>query len=435
MSQIASASPAADTTALRDAAYAKVTWRLIPFLLFCYICAYLDRINVGFAKLEMLNDLQFSEAVYGLGAGIFFIGYVLFEIPSNLVMIRVGARLWIGRIMVTWGIMSAATMLVTTPTQFYLVRFFLGVAEAGFIPAILYYLTIWYPSSRRGKVTALFLAGIPLAGVIGGPLSGWIMSALDGVRGLAGWQWLFLIEALPTLVAGVVAFFYLDNSIDAARWLSAAEKRAIDEELAQEARGKTLHSIRHGLLDRRVWLLSCIYFFFTMGLYGVSFWLPSIIKSSGVMDPLNVGLLTAIPYAAAIVAMYFVGRSSDARRERRWHLAIPAVVGSAGVIFSAIYVTNTVFAMIALTVATAGIITCIPQFYTLPPAILTGAAAAMGLALANSVGSIAGFVSPYLLGLVKDFTGSTNGGVITLAATLVIGALLVFTVPARMVNR
>ncbi|MCC7038972.1 MAG: MFS transporter [Burkholderiales bacterium] len=419
----------------RDAIYSRVTWRLIPFLLFCYLCSYLDRINVGFAKLQMLNDLQFSETVYGLGAGIFFVGYVIFEIPSNLVMIRVGARVWIARIMVTWGILSGATMFVTTPMEFYVVRFLLGVAEAGFIPAILYYLTIWYPSDRRGKVTALFLAGIPLAGMLGGPLSGWIMVAFDGTHGLAGWQWMFLLEAVPTVIAGVVAFFYLDSSVEKAKWLADDEKERIARDLREEASGKALHSVRQGLTDPKVWLLSFIYFFFTMGLYGVSFWLPSIIRASGVQDPLTVGLLTAIPYTAALITMYLVGRSSDARRERRWHLAVPAIVGAVGLTMSAVYDTHTVFAMIALTVATAGIITCIPQFYTLPPAILAGAAAAMGIALANSVGSLAGFVSPYLLGWIKDLTGSTNGGVITLAATLVIGAALVFTVPARLVNR
>lgn len=419
----------------RDATYRRVTWRLIPFLLFCYLCSYLDRINVGFAKLQMLSDLEFSETVYGLGAGIFFIGYVIFEIPSNLVMIRVGARVWIARIMVTWGILSGATMFVTTPMEFYVVRFLLGVAEAGFIPAILYYLTIWYPSDLRGKVTALFLAGIPLAGMLGGPLSGWIMVAFDGAHGLAGWQWMFLLEAVPTVIAGVVAFFYLDSGVEKAKWLSADEKKMIARDLEQEASGKALHSVRQGLTDPMVWLLSFIYFFFTMGLYGVSFWLPSIIRASGVQDPLTVGLLTAIPYTAALVTMYLVGRSSDARRERRWHLAIPAAVGAIGLTMSAVYDTHTVFAMLALTVATAGIITCIPQFYTLPPAILTGAAAAMGIALANSVGSLAGFVSPYLLGWIKDLTGSTNGGVIALAATLLIGAALVFTVPSRLVDR
>ncbi|HMN21181.1 MAG TPA: MFS transporter [Ottowia sp.] len=415
--------------------YKKVTWRLIPFLLVCYLCSYLDRINVGFAKLEMLSELQFSETVYGLGAGLFFVGYVIFEIPSNMVMMRVGARIWIARIMVTWGILSAATMLVQTPTQFYIVRFLLGVAEAGFIPAILYYLTIWYPSDQRGRVTALFLAGIPLAGVIGGPLSGWIMKMFHGHFGWSGWQWMFFIEAVPTVLFGVMAFFYLDRSVHEAKWLTPEEKATIEKDLANENKSKELTSIRAGLTHPTVLLLSGIYFFFTMGLYGVSFWLPSIIRAAGVSDVLQVGMLTAIPYAGALVAMYLIGRSSDARKERRWHLAVPAAVGGIALIFSAIYDTDVVMALIFLTVATAGIITCIPQFYTLPPAILAGAAAAMGLALANSVGSVAGFVSPFLLGWVKDATGSTNAGVIVLAVALFIGAALVLTLSPRKFNR
>jgi len=434
---MANAIPAAAATEAseRDVVYGKVTRRLIPFLLLCYVIAYLDRINVGFAKLQMLSDLKFSESVYGLGAGIFFAGYALFEVPSNLVMLRVGARNWIGRIMVTWGIISAATMLVRTPSGFYTARLLLGIAEAGFIPAILYYLTLWYPSAQRGKVTALFLAGIPLAGVVGGPLSGWIMSSLNGANGLGGWQWLFVLEAIPAVLAGVAAFFYLDNDVDSAKWLSDREKQLIDRDLASEAQGKSLHTVRHGLWTVRVWLLAWLYFFFTIGLYGVSFWLPSIIKATGVKDPLDVGLLTAIPFGVALITMYLIGRSSDARRERRWHLAVPAGIGALGLIFSAVYDHQTVLAMIALTFAMAGIVPCIPQFYTLPPAILTGAAAAMGLALANSVGSVAGFVGPYLLGWVKDLTGSTNAGVITLAVFLFVGAALVFTVPARVVNR
>lgn len=415
--------------------YTRLLRRLIPFLLLCYVVAYLDRVNVGFAKLQMLSDLQFSEVVYGLGAGIFFVGYVIFEIPSNLILVRVGPRIWISRIMVTWGLVSALTMFVSTPASFYILRFLLGAAEAGFIPAILYYLTIWFPSSQRGKASALFLAGIPLSGIIGGPLSGWIMSSMNGHAGLAGWQWMFVLEGIPAIVLGVICFFYLDNDIDSAKWLSGAEKERVKSDVAREARGKSLYSARDGLLNGRVWLLSCTYFFFTMGLYGLSFWLPSIIRDSGVRDPLDVGLLTAIPYAGALVAMFLVGHSSDRMQERRWHLALPAVIGAVGLTFSVIYADNTVFALGALTVAAMGVLTCVPQFYTLPPAILSGAAAAMGLAVVNSVGSVAGFISPYLLGWIKDLTGSTNAGVIVLAGSLVVGALLVFANPARLVNR
>ncbi len=419
----------------RGQVYDLLSRRIMPMLLFCYVYAYLDRINVGFAKLQMLSELHFSETVYGLGAGIFFVGYVAFEIPSNLVMVKVGARYWIGRIMITWGLISGAMLFVKSPTTFYVLRFLLGVAEAGLIPAVLYYMSTWFPGDRRGKATAFFMSGIPLSGMIGGPVSGWIITNLHHAGGLSGWQWMFLIEAVPAVVGGLFCFFYLDDSPAKATWLSAPEREIVARDLAGEAQGKPLQSIRQGLLDRKVWYLSALYMSFTMGLYAVSFWLPSIIKASGVKSALDVGLLTAIPYAATLPVMYFVGRSSDRRRERRFHLALPAIIGACGLLVSVRYAHDTSLAMIALTVATAGILTCIPQFYTLPPTITSGAAAAMSFAVANSVGSVAGFISPYLLGTVADLTGSTNNGVLFIAACLLLGGALVFAVPAKLVNK
>jgi len=416
-------------------AYNRIGRRIVPFLLFCYVCSYLDRLNIGYAKLQMLGDLRMSETAYGLGAGIFFIGYVIFEIPSNFVMIRVGARFWIGRIMVTWGLISGAMALVSSPMVFYVLRFLLGAAEAGFIPAALYYMSTWLPDQRRGRATALFMIGIPLSGIIAGPVSGLILSKLNGVGRLAGWQWMFVIEAIPTVIGGLICFFFLDNTVGAVSWLSESGRSAVAADLAREAASRPLHSIRSGLLDPKVWALSGLYMFFTMGLYAVSFWLPSIIRSSGVKDVLTVGLLAAIPYAVALPTMLLIGRSSDARRERRWHLAAPAFVGAIGLFFSVIYAKDTALAMVGLTVATACILTTIPQFYTLPPAILTGGAAAMGFALANSAGSIAGFISPYLLGYVKDATGSTNIGVTVVGAGLLIGAALTFGFPRSLVNK
>jgi MFS family permease len=423
-----------EVDALTAATYAKVTWRLLPFLFICYLFAYLDRINISFAKLQMLQELRFSDAVYGAGAGAFFVGYLLFEVPSNLILLRVGARRWIARILVTWGLVSAAMLFVRTPTSFYIMRFVLGVAEAGFIPAILLYLTYWFPGSRRSKVTALFLTGIPMSGVIGGPLSGWIMNHMTGVHGLSGWQWLFVLEGVPTAIAGVMAFFYLDDKVADAAWLSEPQKAILERNLKQEKPDHLLHSIKDGLMHPKVLLLSVIYFFFTMGLYGVSFWLPTIVKASGVADPLQIGLLSAIPYAAATLAMVAVSWSSDRRGERRWHLAGPGLVGAAGLYLSVVYGHSTVIAMIALTIATMGIMTTISQFWVLPPAILGGAAAAAGLAVANSVGSISGVVSPYVIGLIQAGTGSTGYGVLGLAVSLVIGSALVFTVPAWLVN-
>lgn len=414
--------------------YAKVAWRLIPFLFFCYLCAYLDRINVSFAKLQMLQDLGMSDAVYGLGAGIFFVGYLLFEVPSNLVLLKVGARRWIARIMVTWGIISAAMMFVSTPTQFYVVRFLLGVAEAGFFPAILLYLTYWFPAGRRSKVTALFMTGIPMSGVLGGPLSGWIMHSMSGTHGLAGWQWLFLLEGIPTMIVGVAAFFYLDDKVSDARWLTADERATIETDLRAEAGHHKLHSLRDGLASPRVLLLSAIYFFFTMGLYGVSFWLPSLVKASGVSGTLNIGLLSAVPYAAAAITMVAVGRSSDRHGERRWHLAVPGVLGALALCASVVYAHDTVVAMIALTIGTMGVITTISQFWTVPPAVLQGTAAAGGIALANSVGSISGVVSPYLIGWLQTSTGSTGSGVVGIAASMVVGSILTLTLRRAHVN-
>lgn len=414
--------------------YTRVIWRLLPFLFLCYVCAYLDRINVSFAKLQMMSDLGLSDAVYGFGAGIFFVGYLVFEIPSNLILLRVGARRWIARIMVTWGLLSTSMMFVSSEMSFYVLRFLLGVAEAGFIPAILLYLTYWFPASRRSKVTALFLTGIPMAGVIGGPLSGWMLTSFADHHGLAGWQWLFLLQGLPTVVIGIIAWFYLDDNVSDAKWLSPAEKNLIQRNLEADRAGHALHSIRDGLTNPKILLLSLIYFCFTMGLYGVSFWLPSLIKNSGVTDNFDVGLLAAIPYAVAAVTMVLVSLHSDSTGERRWHLAVPGMVGAAGLCLSVIYAHNTWLAMIALTIGTMGVMTTISQFWTIPPAILGGAAAATGIALANSVGSISGVISPYVIGWLQTNTGSTGSGVYGLAFSMVIGCILTFRLSAKLVN-
>lgn len=419
------------------ATYAKVSLRLLPFLFLCYVCAYLNRINISFAKLTMMDDLSMSDTVYGIGASVFFIGYLLFEVPSNLILLKVGARRWIARIMVTWGIISTAMMFVHTPVQFYVLRFLLGVAEAGFIPAILLYLTHWFPEGRRSKVTAMFMAAIPTAGLIGAPLSGWIMRQFDGVNGWSGWQWLYLWEGLPTFLIGLVAFFYLNDKVADAKWLTDEQKALIVSDLAQDAAGKkghALHSVKEGLTNPRILLLSFTYFFFTAGLYGVSFWLPTIIKATGVSDPLQLGLLTAIPYGGAVIAMLLMGRSSDASGERRWHLALPGIIGACALAFSVLFAHDTTVALIALTIGTMGVMTTISQFWVLPPAVLTGAAAAAGIALANSIGSISGVVTSYVIGGIQTATGNTGYGVLGLSVSMIIGSLLVFANPAKLVN-
>ena len=417
------------------ATYNKVGWRLIPFLLLCYVVSYLDRVNVGFAKLQMLQDLKFSETVYGLGAGIFFLGYFLFEVPSNVILHRVGARIWIARIMVTWGLISAGMMFVSSATSFYVLRFLLGVAEAGFFPGIILYLTYWYPAERRARMTALFMSAIALSGVIGGPLSGWIMHSFGGVAGLKDWQWLFVLEGLPSVLIGIATFFYLDDRIDHAKWLTADEKALLERNIVVENASKQDLSIKAVFADPRVWLMSLIYFSFVMGLYGVSFWLPTIIKATGVKDALQIGLLTAIPYGCAVVAMILVSRSADRTRERRWHIAVPALLGAVGLVLSVLWGQSTVLAMAALTLATMGILTTLPLFWSLPTSFLAGAGAAAGIALINSLGNLAGFVSPFAVGWLKDMTQSTNAGMYLLAVSLVLGAMLTLSVPARLVNK
>jgi len=419
---------------IENAAYAKVTWRLIPFLFLCYVFAYLDRVNVGFAKLQMLSDLKFSETIYGLGAGIFFIGYFLMEVPSNLALHRFGARKWIARIMISWGVISAAMIFVKTPTVFYILRFLLGVAEAGFFPGIILYLTYWYPASRRSKITALFMTGIPIAGVVGGPLSGWILQRFHNVNGMPGWQWLFLLEAIPSLITGVVTFFYLNDKIGDAKWLNNDEKAVLERGLANESSKIEVHNASGAFKSSRVWVLCACYFGIIMGLYGISFWLPSLIKASGVTDELNIGLLTMIPYGFAAVGMVMIGRSSDRTKERRWHVAVPAVIGAAGLVVSTFVPHQPALAVLALTFATLGILGALCQFWSIPPAFLGGAAAAAGIALINSVGNLAGFVSPYVVGWIKDATKSTDIGLYCIAVSLMAAALIVLTIPKKVVN-
>jgi len=404
-----------------------VTWRLLPFLFICYVAAYLDRVNVGFAKLQMLSDLRFSESVYGLGAGIFFIGYFVFEVPSNILLHRLGARVWISRIMVTWALVSAASLFVKTPAMFYTLRFLLGVAEAGFFPGIVLYLTYWYPSARRGRMNALFMIGIPVAGVVGGPLSGWIMQAFNGAGGLSNWQWLFLLEALPSLLLGIVTLFVLPNGIRAAAWLDDRQKQLLENNISRDGHAGAEASLRSIVSNGRVWWLAAIYFCCMMGLYGVSFYLPTLIKAAGVKDALDVGLLTAVPYAVAIVSMILVARSSDRHNERRWHLAMAGVAAAVGFYASTLYTGNLALALFTLSLGTAGVLSMMPVFWTYPSTVLTGTAAAAGIAMINSIGNLAGFVSPSIIGWMKDVTHSTNAGLVVVAAALFVGAMLTLT--------
>ncbi|UQY33960.1 MFS transporter [Pseudomonas fulva] len=420
----------------RSNAYRKTAWRLMPFLMLCYLCAYLDRVNVGFAKLQMMDDLALSEAVYGLGAGMFFIGYFLFEVPSNVILHRVGARRWIARIMITWGIISGLFAFVETATQFYVLRFLLGVAEAGLAPGLLLYLTYWFPSYRRAKMTALWFVAIPLSGMIGGPLSGWIMERFAGVHGWAGWQWMFVLEAIPTVLVGILVLSYLKDSVDQATWLNAEEKALIRQELAEDNQHKVQHASAGAFIrDRRLWLLAGIYFCVVMGQYAITFWLPTLVRNAGVAEPLHIGLLTSLPYLCAIFAMLLVARSGDKHQERRWHLAMPMLAGALGLSLAAALGSNVTLSILSLCLAASGILAASSLFWMLPTTLLGGVSAAAGIAAINSFANLAGFCSPYLIGWVTTTLGSSAVGMYLITGVLAFGAFLVFRVPARQVNR
>ncbi|WP_309953010.1 MFS transporter [Acinetobacter calcoaceticus] len=423
-------------TAVRKSAYRKIAFRLMPFLMLCYFCAYLDRVNVGFAKLQMMSDLQFSEAVYGLGAGIFFIGYFLCEVPSNIVLHKVGARRWIARIMITWGILSGCFAFVQTEWQFYALRFLLGVAEAGLAPGLLLYLTYWFPSYRRARMTVLWFIAIPISGMIGGPLSGLIMDRMSGVHGWFGWQWMFVIEAIPTVLVGLLVLAVLKDSIQDANWLTQDEKNLVKQELAQDNQHKEGHaSVKDFVADKRLWLLAGIYFCVVMGQYAITFWLPTLIRNSGISDNWHIGLLTSLPYMCAIVVMLLAGRSGDHFQERRWHLIIPMCAGAIALTLATLLASNLTLSLICLCIAASGVLTASSLFWMLPTNFLGGVSAAAGIAAVNSFANLAGFCSPYLIGWVTTNTGSNAIGMFLITAVLIFGASLVLRVPAKLVNR
>ena len=424
-----------------EGAYKKATWHLIPFIFVCYFFNYLDRVNVGFAKLEMLDALKLSNTVYGLGAGIFFIGYVLSGVPSNLILHKLGARRWIAVMMVAWGALSACMLFVTTPLSFYVLRFFTGVAEAGFFPGMVLYFTHWFPSRKRGQVMALFMSAIPISGLIGGPLSGWMLAHFSaGQGGMMGWQWLFLLQGLPTVLLGIGVYFYLNDGISQAKWLSADEKRAMRDALdADEKQRQSTSTVGQSfgdvLRNGNVWMLGVIYFCIQMGVYAINFWLPSIIKSLGYQSAVTVGWLSAVPYLFAAVFMIWAGRSADRHGERRWHVTVPMLMGLVGLTLAANFSSNPVIVIAGLSMATMGALAALSMFWALPAAFLGSAAAAGGLALINSLGQIAGFVSPFLVGWIKDATQSTDVALYILSSVMLLGAILVLRVPAKLVNR
>jgi ACS family tartrate transporter-like MFS transporter len=403
-----------------EALYRKIRWRLLPYLLLLYVIAWFDRVNVGFAALQMNEDLGFSPAVFGLGAGIFFIGYALCEVPSNLILARVGARRWIGRIMVSWGIVSVAMMFVRDATTFYVLRFLLGVAEAGFLPGILYYLASWFPRTERARAVSWFMMGIPLSTVFGGPIAGALLG-MDGLSGLHGWQWLFLIEGLPAIFLGVYTWLRLPDGPANARFLTPAERRRVVNDLAEEeqaTRARGLPKLSKVLLHPTVWLLGLVLFACQCGSYGLTLWIPQIVAGLSGQSELVVGFISALPYTAAAVGMLLIGRSSDRSGERFMHVAMPSFLGAVGFGAAAFFISP-VAGMIALTIAAVGDLSTRGPFWALPPQFLTGSSLAAGIALINTMGSLGGFVGPYAVGLVREKTGSFTGGMMLLAGLLV----------------
>jgi ACS family tartrate transporter-like MFS transporter len=407
-------------------AVAKVRWRLVPFLMACYFAAYLDRVNIGFAALTMNKDLGIGPEAFGFIAGIFFVGYCLFEVPSNVLLARFGARIWIARIMIMWGLVSMTMALSSSDTQLMILRFLLGVAEAGFFPGILFYLTRWVPAAHRASIVSSFMMAIPLSNLFGAPLSGWILDYFNGVWGLAGWQWLFVLESVPSIVLGIVAIWYLTEQPSNAKWLTLEERDALQIAIAEEnaARDATRkYTLKEALTDHRILALSVVCFGIGTGLYGLGFWLPQIVQQLNLSNT-QTGFVSAVPYLIGAIGMYFWGRHSDRTGERVWHVAGLCFLCGAVLILGA-FTANPIVTMVVLTIASMCTYASLPVFWTLPAAMLTGTAAAGGLALINSVGNSGGLVGPYLIGLVKAQGLESHVAIASMSIFMIASGLLV----------
>jgi len=407
-----------------NSVFAKATWRLVPFMVVLYVVAYLDRVNVGFAKLTMDADLGLSDAAYGLGAGIFFFGYFLFEVPSNVIMEKVGARIWISRIMLTWGVVSMATAFVNSATSFYVLRFLLGLAEAGFFPGMVLYLTYWFPSPVRARLIAMFLAAVPLANVLGAPTSGFILE-MEGILRLHGWQWLFLLEGAPSVLLGLLVLVLLPNGPKDAKWLNDDERGVITASLASEPKHDHT-TLMPMFMDPRVWLLAIPDFGIVLALYGVNLWAPTIVKGMGFTN-IETGFIVAAPYLVSMIVMVLWGMSSDARGERVWHIATAATIGAIGLVGVAFFQSHLAI-LLSLGVAVCGTYAALAVFWTLPPSFLGGTAAAGGIALINSISNLGGFFGPTIMGWLKETTGGFSAGLLVLAAGMLTAAVLVLLV-------
>jgi MFS transporter, ACS family, tartrate transporter len=402
----------------------RISLRIIPFIMLLYFVAFIDRVNIGFASLTMNKELGFSPTVFGFGAGIFFWGYFLFEVPSNIILDKVGARLWIARVMITWGIISGAMAWVQGPTSFYVLRFLLGAAEAGFFPGIILYLSYWFPARQRAAATSLFMAAAPLSTILGSPLSTALLE-LDGLLGFKGWQWLFLVEAVPAVLLGFVVLGFMTDRPEQARWLADDERAWIVRTMDAERAGKAAHaghSIWKGLTDLRVLALSLVYFGTSAGLYTLGVWAPQIIKGFGLSN-MEVGFLNAVPPTVAVIAMYLWSWHSDRTQERTWHVIIPCMAAAIGLGLAG--AAGTVLSVVtALVLVNVGISAAKPPLWSMPTVFLSGSAAAAGIATINSIGNLGGFVGPAMIGWIKEQTGSFQGGLYFVGGLLVLSAVL-----------
>jgi len=416
-----------EANAMETAVVRRLSWRLVPFLFLLYIVAYLDRINVGFAALQMQQQLRLTDAVYGFGAGLFFAGYFLFQVPSNLMLQRVGARRWIAALMMVWGVISASMVFVRGVHSFYTLRFLLGAAEAGFFPGVIFYLKSWFPAQARARTVARFMTAAPLSGVVGGPLSGALLG-LHQKAGLAGWQWMFLMEGIPAVLLGGVALTYLVDRPELADWLPSAERDWLLMTLQRErediagnsgpaARVAPSSVVRIVTLAVKILMLSLVYFGLNTVSYGVSLWLPKLIQSLSALRYFGIGLVSAIPNVAAAIAMVLVGLHSDRSGERRWHTALPAFAGALALMVAA-HSTSVVISVVAISVAVLGVFSMMGPFWSMPTSFLSGTAAAVGIAVINSLGNLGGFVGPWVIGLVRTSTGQFTGGLLLVGAAL-----------------
>ena len=411
----------------RERVLRKVRRRLIPFAFICYVVAYIDRVNVSFAASTLQHDLGLSSTEFGVGAGLFFLGYCLFEIPSNLIMERVGARLWIARIMIGWGLVSMATCLISGPASFMASRVLLGIAEAGFFPGMILYLTYWIPASDRARTGALFMMAAPVAVIVGAPVSEALLK-LDGALGLHGWQWLFLVEGLPAVAMGVLSLVVLTDQPQSALWLSPHDRVVLAEMMAsdraqREAVGYT--SLKKAFVSGSLWLLCGVFFMNTVVTYGIFLWLPKLLQDVSGATGFTLSTITSVPFVAALIAMPIVGRHSDRTGERRWHVAACAVTSAAGLLLAVAAQNNMALLVLSFTLSQMAQRSLVGVFWALPPQFLGGSAAAAGIALINSIGNLGGFVGPALIGMLHDLTGSYTGGMLMLAGALILEALLV----------